>query len=187
MLHEPKEKRQVSFVDPLFIEREDEIAGVGVQEIIGILNPFGDPLQGKNVAEIIVGKKAGEVRLIDFGINSHGASARSYSARGKSAARISDSHRNPGGQTLAGDRFRFGRSSALSVCKPRTASYGSTLALPAGFGNDRVGVGLDDAARHDKLDRIVRADWEFNYIARRQEKVKSCCRVGGAGQKNRNM
>ena len=55
------------------------------------------------------------------------------------------------------------------------------------FGNDRVGVGLDDAARHDKLDRIVRADWEFNYIARRQEKVKSCCRVGGAGQKNRNM
>src|ERR1700737_952149 len=76
MLHQPKEKRQGSFVGPPFIEREDEIAGVGVQKIIGILNPFGDPFQGKYVAEIIVAKKAGEVRLIDFGINSHGASAR---------------------------------------------------------------------------------------------------------------
>ena len=57
MLHEPKEKRQVFRVDPLFIEREDEVAGVGVQKIIGILNPFGDPFQGKNVAEIIVARK----------------------------------------------------------------------------------------------------------------------------------
>ena len=57
MLHEPKEKRQVSFVDPLFIERDDEIAGLGVQELIGILNSFGNPFQGKNVAEIISAKK----------------------------------------------------------------------------------------------------------------------------------
>src|ERR1700732_2001797 len=99
MLHEPKEKRQISFVDPLFIERENEIAGVGVQKIIRILNPFGNPFQGKNVAKIIVAKKAGEVRLIDFGINSHGASAR-LNTRGRPAARSGVSHPNAGGQTL---------------------------------------------------------------------------------------
>src|SRR2546430_7190114 len=76
MLHEPKEKRQVSFVDPLFIEREDEIASIGMQKIIGILNPFGNSFQGKNVAQIIAGKKASEVRLADFGIDSHDVSAR---------------------------------------------------------------------------------------------------------------
>src|ERR1700730_17525891 len=76
MLHEPKEKRQVSFVDPLFIEREDEITSIGVQNIIGILNPFGNSFQGQHVAKIIVAKKAGKIRLVDFGINSHGASAR---------------------------------------------------------------------------------------------------------------
>jgi hypothetical protein len=76
MLHEPKKKRQVSFVDPFFIEREDEIAGVGVQKIIGILNPFGNSFQGQHVAKIIVAKKAGKIRLVDFGIDSHGASAR---------------------------------------------------------------------------------------------------------------
>ena len=60
MLHEPKEERQVSFVDPLLVKREDEVAGLDVQKIIGILNPFGDSFQGQNVAKIIIGKKAGE-------------------------------------------------------------------------------------------------------------------------------
>src|ERR1700720_2700372 len=99
MLHERKEKRKVSFVDPLFIEREDEIAGIGVQKIIGILNPFGNSFQGTNVAKIIVAKKASEVRLVDFGIDSHGASAR-LNARGRPAARFGVSHPNAGGQTL---------------------------------------------------------------------------------------
>src|ERR1700736_5843356 len=76
MFHEPKEKRQGSFVDPLFIEREDEIAGVGVQKIIGILNPFGNSFPGQHEDKIIVAKKAGKIRLVDFGIDSHGASAR---------------------------------------------------------------------------------------------------------------
>jgi hypothetical protein len=37
-----------------------------VQDIIGILDPFGNSFQGQNVAKIIVAKKAGGVRLIDF-------------------------------------------------------------------------------------------------------------------------
>src|ERR1700730_6304843 len=125
MLHEPKEKRQVAFVDPLFIECEDEIAGIGVQKIIGILNPFGNSFQGKNVAKIIVAKKVSKVRLVDFGIDSHGAPAR-LNARGRAAARFGVSHPNAGGQTLACYRFRSGCSSALSVRKPRAGSYAET-------------------------------------------------------------
>src|ERR1700730_750486 len=75
MLHERKEKRQVAFIDPLFIERKDEIARIGVQKIIGILNPCGNSFQGKNMTKIIVAKKASKVRLVDFGKDSHGASA----------------------------------------------------------------------------------------------------------------
>jgi len=77
MLHESEEERQVSLINPLFIERQDEVAGIDVQDIIGILNPFGNSFQGQNVAKIIIGKKAGKLRFIDFGVNSHGASARS--------------------------------------------------------------------------------------------------------------
>ena len=46
-----------------------------MQKIIGILNPCGNSFQGKNVTKIIVAKKASKVRLVDVGIDSHGASA----------------------------------------------------------------------------------------------------------------
>jgi hypothetical protein len=148
MLHEAKEKRQVSFVDPLFIEREDEIACVGVQKIIGILNPFGNPFQSKNVAEFIVAKKAGKIRLIDFCINSHGASARlDTRAAGPRRALV-----------LATPMQEVKRSRAIvqvclligSICleAPR-GLRGDALSILAGFGDYRVGVGLDDAARHN--------------------------------------
>ena len=48
-----------------------------MQKIIGILNPFGNSFQGQHVAKIIVAKKAGKIHLVDFGVDSHGASARS--------------------------------------------------------------------------------------------------------------
>src|ERR1700737_1353428 len=114
MLHEPKEKCQVAFIDRFFIEREDEIAGIGVQKIIGILNPFGNSSQGKNGTKKKDAKKGIAGRLVDFGIDSHGAPAR-LNARGRAAARFGVSHPNAGGQTLACYRFRSGCSSALSV------------------------------------------------------------------------
>src|ERR1700730_8866355 len=123
MLHEPKEKRQVSFVDSLFIEREDEIASLGVQKIIGILNPFGNSFQGKNVAKIIVAKKASEVRLVDFGIDSHGASARLN-------ARAADPRR---ALVLATPMQEVKRSSAivLGLAAPRLYLFGIRARPPA--------------------------------------------------------
>src|ERR1700731_2348771 len=121
MLHEPKEKRQVAFIDPLFIEREDEIARIGVQKIIGILNPFGNSFQGKNVTKIIVAKKASKVRLIDFGIDSHGASARLN-------ARAADPRR---ALLLATPMQEVKRSPAIVLgLAPRLHLFGSTARTP---------------------------------------------------------
>jgi len=92
------------------------------------------------------------------------------------------------GRALARDRFRLPASSALSVWKPRAASLcGDTLSILADFGDNHGESGWMTPQDTISLTRIVRADWEFNDIARRQKKVKSGCRVGGAGQKNRNM
>lgn len=74
VLHQPKEERQVPFVDPLFIKGEDEITGIDVQKIIRILDAFGNAFQGKDMAKIIVAKKASEIRVVDFGVDGHGAS-----------------------------------------------------------------------------------------------------------------
>jgi hypothetical protein len=46
MLHQPEEKRQVVRRDPLLVERQDEIAALGVDEEIGVLDALGDPLVG---------------------------------------------------------------------------------------------------------------------------------------------
>jgi hypothetical protein len=61
MLHKSKKKRQVIFGDALLIERENEIAGPGVDQEVGILDPLGDALVGKQVADVINRKEAGVV------------------------------------------------------------------------------------------------------------------------------
>ena len=53
MLHQADEERQVALLHPLFVEREDELAGVGVQQVVGVLDPFGDALEGADAAEVV--------------------------------------------------------------------------------------------------------------------------------------
>ncbi len=61
MLHQPEEERQVALGDALFVQREDEIAGVGVHEEIGILHALGDALVGEQLADVVAGEKFGEI------------------------------------------------------------------------------------------------------------------------------
>ena len=76
MLHQPEEERQVAFGDALFVERENEIAGAGVHQKIGILDALGDALVGEQFADVVAGEKAGEIFRRDVGIDRHEASLR---------------------------------------------------------------------------------------------------------------
>ena len=55
MLHQADEERQVALLHPLFVEGENELAGVGVQQVVGVLDPFGDALEGADAAEVVAG------------------------------------------------------------------------------------------------------------------------------------
>ena len=75
MLHQADEERQVALVHPLFVEREDELAGVGVQQVVGVLDPFGDALEGEDAAEVVASYKSFQRLVGDFSVNGHDASA----------------------------------------------------------------------------------------------------------------
>ena len=53
-----EEERQVACGDALLVERQDEIAGAGVDQEIGILDALGDALVGQQLAEVVAGEKA---------------------------------------------------------------------------------------------------------------------------------
>ena len=58
MLHQPQEEGQVVGADPLFIQGQDEGAAIGLQVEIGILDAFGDALEGQGRADIVTGEQA---------------------------------------------------------------------------------------------------------------------------------
>src|SRR5918994_261317 len=51
MFHERQEEWQVGLRDALLVERQDEVAGLRVQQEIGVLHPFRDPLEGEERAK----------------------------------------------------------------------------------------------------------------------------------------
>ena len=53
MLHQPEEERQVARRDTLLVEGQDEVAAPGVQEIIRVLDPLGDPLAGQEPTDVV--------------------------------------------------------------------------------------------------------------------------------------
>ena len=73
MFHQREEERDVFRRDALFVERQDEIAGGGVDEEVRILHPLGDPLVGQELAEIVVRQEIGQVFRRNVGIDGHDA------------------------------------------------------------------------------------------------------------------
>src|SRR5262249_35008941 len=146
------------------------------QKIVRIFDPFGDSFECKNLAKVIIAKKPGKVRVVDFSINGHGASAR-RARRGSSptpgVSRLRAQGQTPGGSPMG--------NWALDECSSRRDTFA------ADFGDSRCPIGLDDAARDDKLDGIVWADRQFYDLARRQEKVKTCRGIRSTRQKYRNI
>jgi hypothetical protein len=71
MLHQAEKERQFAAGDALLIEREDEMAGFGVEQVIGILHALGDALEGQQRAKVIGGEKRAQLLLANIGIDGH--------------------------------------------------------------------------------------------------------------------
>jgi hypothetical protein len=71
VLHQADEVGQVLGPDPLFVERQDVAADGGAQQIIGVLDPFGDALERGYPAQVVLIQERREVFVGDFGIDGH--------------------------------------------------------------------------------------------------------------------
>ena len=78
MVHQAEEERQVRRVDALFVERDEVGALGGGQQVVGVLDAFGDALEGFGLADVVLGEKGFQLGVADFGIDRHQAT----SARG---------------------------------------------------------------------------------------------------------
>jgi hypothetical protein len=71
VLHEAEEERQIGRRYAPLIEREDEVAGRGVDQEIGVLDPLGDTFVGQEVADRVAGQEGFEFFHPDIGIDGH--------------------------------------------------------------------------------------------------------------------
>ena len=76
MLHQADEERQIGLVHPLFIERQDELAGFRAQEEVRILDALGYALERGDAAEVVAREERAERFVRDFGIDRHDSSGR---------------------------------------------------------------------------------------------------------------
>ena len=81
MLHQPQEEGQVFGRHPLFIQGQDEGAAVGLQVEIGVLDAFGDALEGQGGADVVLLQQPLQLLETDIGINGHGGSGPSLNRR----------------------------------------------------------------------------------------------------------
>ena len=62
MRHQAEKERQVALGDALFIQRQDEISGAGVQQEVGILDALGDALVGQQFADVVTAQEIPQAR-----------------------------------------------------------------------------------------------------------------------------
>jgi len=72
MLHQAEKERQIVFVYPLFIEREEKTSAIGLKVKVAVLDAFGDALETQRLADIVAGEQHFEVLKGDVGVDRHG-------------------------------------------------------------------------------------------------------------------
>src|SRR5215472_10359636 len=71
MLHQSDEKRQIRGRDAPLVERQDEIAALGGDQEVRVLDAFGDALARQHLADVIKSDKGSEFVIGDIGIDGH--------------------------------------------------------------------------------------------------------------------
>jgi hypothetical protein len=71
MTHQAEKERQVVDGDALFIERQEKRSGGGVQQIVGVLDAFGDALVGQHLADFVGFQKIRKLLGGDVGVDRH--------------------------------------------------------------------------------------------------------------------
>src|SRR3954453_23656914 len=71
MLHQAEKPRQIGRVDPLLVERQDEVAVRGAERVVAVLDALGDAAERDQPADLVV-RQEGVKRVVgDFGIDRH--------------------------------------------------------------------------------------------------------------------
>ncbi len=117
MLHQADEKGQVGGGNAFFVERQDEIAALGVQQIIGVLDALGNALEGHHGAEIVAHEKFFEFLLVDMGIDGHESLTRLH----KSMFPTCVCFMPISGKPEIGARGPVAAAGAIGVAKPHLA------------------------------------------------------------------
>jgi hypothetical protein len=84
MVHQAEEEGQVRRIDALFVERDEVGPLGGGQQVVGVLDSFGDALEGFGFADVVLGEKGFQLGVADFGIDRHQATV--IMRRGRAAA-----------------------------------------------------------------------------------------------------
>src|SRR5678816_2492246 len=71
MFHQTQKEGQVLGCHPLFVQGQEEGAAVGLQIEIGILDAFGDALEGERFADVVLLEQAFQIFKTDVGIDGH--------------------------------------------------------------------------------------------------------------------
>src|SRR4029077_6595280 len=71
MVHQAEEERQVLRIDALFVQRDEVGPLGGGQEVVGVLDSFGNALEGFGLADVVFGEEGFELGVVDFGVDRH--------------------------------------------------------------------------------------------------------------------
>ena len=74
MIEQREEERQVARIHALLIERQDEASALGLDQIIAVLDPFGDPLGRAQRAQTIGCEEHGHLLGRNMRVDCHGTS-----------------------------------------------------------------------------------------------------------------
>ena len=71
MLHQPEKEGQIGLAHTLFVERQDEEAGARMDEVVRVLDAFGDAFCRQELADAEAGDESGELLVRDLGVDGH--------------------------------------------------------------------------------------------------------------------
>src|SRR5215469_1184593 len=82
VLHQRDKERQILARHALFVKRQDEVAALGGDEEVRVLDTFCDALAGQHLADVVKRNERSELVICNIGVNGHRRSDVSFPATG---------------------------------------------------------------------------------------------------------